>query len=241
MLNMRSAPGAENEAATPDPARDRILRAGLEQFAEHGFRGASVRAIAAAAEVSPALVLHHYGSKDGLRRACDERLMEFADEKESMLASDNLQTAAQYIADHPETVEVMAYLRRTMVDGGEIASRLFEQMCARTEHMLRVGIEAGTVRPVPDVEGVAVTVTAWSLGALLIAPDVARLLGDGESNMFAPHVLERYSDAGIQVHTRGLLTEAAHVPGMSGADGGAAAEPKPAAPPADRAEDEKAG
>lgn len=241
MLNVRSAPDAENPATGPDPARDRILRAGLEQFAEHGFRGASVRAIAASAGVSPALVLHHYGSKEGLRQACDEHLMSFVDEKETMLATNNLQTAAQYIAEHPETVEVLAYLRRTMVDGGEIASRLFEQMCARSEHLLRVGIEAGTVRPVRDVEGVAVTITAWSLGALLIAPDVARLLGDGETDLFAPHILERYSNAGMQVHTRGLLTEAAHVPGLSRDDDGTAAEQEPAATPAEPEDDERAG
>lgn len=214
MLNMRSA-RPPSSADAGDPARERILQAGLRQFAEHGFRGASVRAIATDAGVSPALVLHHYGSKEGLRQACDDHLMSFADEKETMLATDNLQTAAEYIAEHPETVAVMAYLRRTMVDGGEIASHLFEQMCARSEHILRTGIEAGTVRPVRDVEGVAVTITAWSLGALLIAPDVARLLGDGEGDLFAPRVLERYSDAGMEVHTRGLLTDKAHVPGHS--------------------------
>jgi AcrR family transcriptional regulator len=43
-----------------------ILATAREQFARHGYAGVSVRAIAAAAGVDPALVRHFYGSKDEL-------------------------------------------------------------------------------------------------------------------------------------------------------------------------------
>jgi AcrR family transcriptional regulator len=46
--------------------RERILATAREQFARHGYAGASVRAIAAAAGVDPATVRHFYGSKDEL-------------------------------------------------------------------------------------------------------------------------------------------------------------------------------
>jgi len=46
--------------------REAILAAARAQFAEHGYDGATIRAIAAAAAVDPALVHHFYGSKERL-------------------------------------------------------------------------------------------------------------------------------------------------------------------------------
>ena len=48
--------------------RDAVLGAARSRFAEAGFDGASIRTIAAAAGVDPALVLHHFGSKEHLFR-----------------------------------------------------------------------------------------------------------------------------------------------------------------------------
>jgi len=52
-------------------SRARLRDAAIELFAERGFDKTSVKAIAEAAGVSPGLVIHHYGSKDELRRVCD--------------------------------------------------------------------------------------------------------------------------------------------------------------------------
>ncbi|MEV4540970.1 TetR family transcriptional regulator [Micromonospora echinaurantiaca] len=49
----------------PD-TREAILDAARAAFAERGFDGASIRAIAATAGVDPALVHHYFGSKDQL-------------------------------------------------------------------------------------------------------------------------------------------------------------------------------
>lgn len=47
-------------------ARDAILDAARTLFAERGYRAVTVRDIAAAASCSPALVIKHFGSKEGL-------------------------------------------------------------------------------------------------------------------------------------------------------------------------------
>ena len=47
-------------------AKTQILTAAREQFAESGYDGASIRAIAAAAGVDPALVHHYFGRKEDL-------------------------------------------------------------------------------------------------------------------------------------------------------------------------------
>jgi AcrR family transcriptional regulator len=61
--------------------RARIRDAALEQFGVHGFDGATIRGIAEAAGVSSGLVQHHFGSKDALRRACDEAVLELVRRK----------------------------------------------------------------------------------------------------------------------------------------------------------------
>jgi TetR/AcrR family transcriptional regulator len=50
-----------------------LLQAGQSAFARHGFEGASLRGIAAAAGVDPALAAHHFGSKEALWEAVIER------------------------------------------------------------------------------------------------------------------------------------------------------------------------
>ncbi|MFI7693819.1 TetR/AcrR family transcriptional regulator [Nonomuraea sp. NPDC049655] len=56
-------------------ARARIREAALLHFGEHGFEGATTRAVAGTAGVTPGLLRHHYGSEQALREACDEHLI----------------------------------------------------------------------------------------------------------------------------------------------------------------------
>jgi AcrR family transcriptional regulator len=44
----------------------RILDAARSEFAEHGWAGTTIRAVARAADVDPALVYHYFGSKEAL-------------------------------------------------------------------------------------------------------------------------------------------------------------------------------
>lgn len=56
-------------------ARARILHIAMAVFGEKGFKAATLRDIAKMARSSPALIAHHFGGKDGLRRALDERVV----------------------------------------------------------------------------------------------------------------------------------------------------------------------
>jgi AcrR family transcriptional regulator len=49
----------------PD-TRDRILQVARSRFASRGYDAISLRSIATEAEVDPALVIHYFGSKEGL-------------------------------------------------------------------------------------------------------------------------------------------------------------------------------
>lgn len=52
-----------------DNTREAVLEAARRVFAERGYDGASLRAIAAAAGVDPGMVRHFFGDKEGLFRA----------------------------------------------------------------------------------------------------------------------------------------------------------------------------
>lgn len=58
----------------------RILRQARASFAEHGYAGTTVRAVARAADVDPALVYHYYDSKEGLLDAATTPPQDFLDE-----------------------------------------------------------------------------------------------------------------------------------------------------------------
>ena len=66
ILNVRTADDDLKAAAV-------IREVAMRLFADRGAAAVTVREIAAAAGVSPGLVMHHYGSKDGLRDAVDRR------------------------------------------------------------------------------------------------------------------------------------------------------------------------
>jgi AcrR family transcriptional regulator len=59
-------------STTPGPRDERgvlaaqIVAAAREEFAEQGWAGTTLRAVARAADVDPALVYHYFGSKEGL-------------------------------------------------------------------------------------------------------------------------------------------------------------------------------
>ena len=109
-----------------------IRIAAMELFGEHGYSGVTIRQIAAAAGVSPALVIHHYGSKAKLRAVLEERVAAFV---ESMLAElagapdeGGSANVAELFADRLEREPAMAaYVRRLLVDGGPAGTALYRR------------------------------------------------------------------------------------------------------------------
>jgi AcrR family transcriptional regulator len=60
------------KAITPGPRDERgvlaarIVAGARDEFAQHGWAGTTIRAVARSADVDPALVYHYFGSKEGL-------------------------------------------------------------------------------------------------------------------------------------------------------------------------------
>jgi AcrR family transcriptional regulator len=63
MAKKSIAPGPRDERGV---LAARIVAAARDEFAEHGWAGTTIRAVARSADVDPALVYHYFGSKEGL-------------------------------------------------------------------------------------------------------------------------------------------------------------------------------
>jgi AcrR family transcriptional regulator len=186
-------------------AAARIRDAAIEQFGEHGF-GAGLRSIAQAAGVSAALVIHHFGSKDGLRKACDDYVAEEvrSSKSEAMQSKDPGTWFAQ-LAEIESYAPMMAYLVRSMQSGGELAKMLFRRMTDNAESYLEEGVRAGTLKPSRDPRARAKYLAITGGGGFLMylqmhdtPTDLRAVLRDYARDMLMPS---------LEVHTHGLLTD----------------------------------
>ena len=199
MLNMRSVLSDDTTAAA------RIREAAIVRFGRQGFARTSVREIAADARVSPGLVMHHYGSKEGLRTACDEALV-------SRLMADKAKTQAPGMAqtmrewlDHPEQFGAyIDYFATMLADGSEGGNRLFDRMLRETTAMLERGVADGSMHPSADQEMRALMITLNGLAPLLLRDQVARALGTPLGSSAA---VRRMTLPTLELYTHGLYTD----------------------------------
>ncbi|AQZ68251.1 Transcriptional regulator, TetR family [[Actinomadura] parvosata subsp. kistnae] len=71
-MTEHSSPARPGRWRTGAESKQRILDAARALFREHGYGGTTVRAVAARAEVDPAMVFYFFGSKQGLFAAAVE-------------------------------------------------------------------------------------------------------------------------------------------------------------------------
>ncbi len=158
--------------------RARVRDAAIELFAAQGFTGASVKAIAEAAGVSPALVIHHYGSKEGLRRECDEYvtaslLRKGIDSAEAPSAN----LVQRLLAEVPAGGPKFDYIARLLLEPGKAGDELFATLVKSTALNLAEGRKAGSIQPASDLETVALLITVFGLTQILMRDRFTQVLG----------------------------------------------------------------
>lgn len=196
VLNMRSADLT---------ASARIRDAAIEQFGRHGF-DTGVRRIADAAGVSAALVIHHFGSKEGLRKSCDSYVAEqIRQQKSEAIQSSDPATWLAQLAEIETYAPLMAYLVRSMQSGGELAKALWRNMIENTGEYLDDGVRAGTVKPSRDGKARAKYLALTGGGGFLLYLQLHPNPTD------LPAVLRDYADdmtlPALEVFTEGLLAD----------------------------------
>jgi AcrR family transcriptional regulator len=183
----------------------RIRDAAIAQFGEHGFN-IGVRAIAAAAGVSAGLVIHHFGSKDGLRTVCDDHIAEeIRSAKSETIRSSDPATWLAQMSEIEDYAPMMAYLVRSMQSGSELAKTFWRRMLDNTEEYLEEGVRAGTIKPSRDPKARARYLGISGGGGFLLYLQ----LHDNPTDLRA--VLRDYAaDAvlpALEIYTNGLMTD----------------------------------
>ncbi|HEX9832820.1 MAG TPA: TetR family transcriptional regulator [Mycobacterium sp.] len=183
----------------------RIRDAAIDQWGQHGFN-VGLRSVAEAAGVSAALVIHHFGSKDGLREACDDYIAEEIrqSKSESIRSTDPASWFAQ-MAEIESYAPMMAYLVRSMQSGSDLAKAFWQRMIANVEDYMDEGVQAGTVKPSRDPKARARYLGMSSGGGFLLylqmhdsPTDLRAVLRDYGEEMVLP---------ALEVYTQGLLSD----------------------------------
>ena len=179
----------------------------MRLFAERGVADVSVRQIAAAAGVSPSLVIHHFGSKEGLKRAADDRATAFLREFLAQLADPAASEASSLAAALAEGLEreqaMLGYLRRLLVDGGPSGDALFGDLLAATTAAMSAMTAAGVTRPTADEQARAAFLLVNDLAVVLLRERLAVALG---ADPLAGPGLERWTGAVMDVYSAGVFT-----------------------------------
>jgi AcrR family transcriptional regulator len=179
----------------------RIRDAAIDQVGRHGFT-VGLRAIAQAAGVSAALVIHHFGSKEGLLKACDQYVAEEIrrTKRESLTGAADPASWLSQVAEIDSYAEMTAYLIRSLQSGSDLAKEFWQQMLDNAEEYLEEGVRAGTLKPSRDPKARARFLGINNGGGLLLylqmhenPTDVRAVLRDYAQDMMLP-ALELYSN-----------------------------------------------
>jgi TetR/AcrR family transcriptional regulator, regulator of cefoperazone and chloramphenicol sensitivity len=186
-------------------ATARIRDSAIEQFGQHGF-SVGLRTIAEAAGVSAALVIHHFGSKDGLRKACDDYVAEqVRDAKSESIQNNDPAAWFAQMGEIESYAPMMAYLVRSLQSGSQLAKDFWRRMIDNAEEYMEEGVRAGTIKPSRDPRARAMYLGMASGGGFLLylqmhdtPTDLRAVLRDYGNDMVLP---------ALEVYTEGLLTD----------------------------------
>ena len=200
-VDLRSMTMHEEPALDSADGRTRLLRVAMRLFAGQGFDSVTVRTIAAEAGVSPGLIKHHFGSKDGLRDAVDAHFLRRTSaaferalaDTEGMdvdgVARYERAWLARYANEWPDFV---AYLRRAILESSPWGQNLFKRYYESIRHATDRWDFAGRIDPDVDRLWLPLLYAFMLLGPLILDPHIQTMLG---KSTYEPEMWERYQRA----------------------------------------------
>lgn len=195
-------------SSTPElTARARILHAAVRRFATDGLH-AGLRTVAADAGVTAGLIIHHFGSRDGLLSACDKEVLALTRSSKTAVMTGGAGEMLTQMAQAEQYAPAVGYVLRRLQAGGPMAAQLVEDFVADSVSYLADGEKAGVIRPSRDPEARARLLTEMALGALLLqmpaqkehldVEELPRWMGEYSARILAPY---------LELFTEPLLTD----------------------------------
>ncbi|MEV4642488.1 TetR family transcriptional regulator [Actinoplanes sp. NPDC049548] len=173
-------------SSTDLTARARIREAAIALFAERGIGAATIRDIADAAGVSSGLLRHHFGSKEGLRDACDDYVMaELARIRAPYLDGRGFGEQGLLDAIQAAPLVLQTYMVRSTMDGSPTGTKMFERMVDEGERWL-----ATAPLKSADPRAYAAVLVALKMGMYLLRDQISEAIGAdtrtpaGQARMF---------------------------------------------------------
>ncbi|WP_328334672.1 MULTISPECIES: TetR/AcrR family transcriptional regulator [unclassified Streptomyces] len=192
-------------------ARAKIRDEALRLFGERGPDAVTVRDIAAAAGVSPALVIRHYGSKDGLREAVDEHVTSVFEAvlTRAVQAGGNgpfdqaaLPTLAEAMAEFlPADSPIPGYLGRLLLAAGPVGTALFRRLHTVSKDALAALAQAGAAETGADPEVRAAFLLVNDLAVLILRTRLREVLG---VDPLSGEGMERWAAETLSIYRTGL-------------------------------------
>lgn len=140
----------------PDARPREILDAAVAVFAEAGFERATIADVARRAGVSPALVVHYYGSKAGLFEAViRDRMLGFVAGEEALLAEhrgsyrDLLHQLVRRLWEHlwsSDALDLILVVKAERATFPECTRTLFQEIGERWRRLFQAVLDAGARR-----------------------------------------------------------------------------------------------
>lgn len=194
--------------------RATIRNAALRLFGDRGPDVVTVREIATRASVSPALVLHHFGSKDGLRaevdafaaRAFDAILEALPTEElaESLAGGGATGSLAEAFArGFPPGSPLPGYLRRLLLTNDPAGAALFGRWYVATRSLLDQMVRMGVASPSEDPDVRAAFFLVNDLALILLRNPIALAIG---ADPLTPEGIERWAREASIVYAEGAFS-----------------------------------
>lgn len=154
--------------------------------------------------------MHHFGSMEGLRSACDEHVAAIIRQQkaDALGAGPGLDVVAA-LRSAP-IGSLTGYLAAVLSDDSPAVSRLVDELVADAVDYAEAGVASGMLRPSDDPHGRAALLVLWSLGGLVLHRHMRRLLG---VDLLDPDVatspqMARYVGPVYEIFGQGLFSDA---------------------------------
>ncbi|WP_191089801.1 TetR family transcriptional regulator [Nesterenkonia ebinurensis] len=197
------------------PARERIIDSAIYLYGELGFSGVSLKTIGARAGVSAPLIIHHFDSKNGLRRACDR----YAADRVYQMKAEAVAMGESFTVEHlllygEESRPILRYIIQSLMVGGPEINALMDDLVDGAVAYTTEAVRNGLVKPSVDERRRVAVMLLQGLGAVVFHRQMKRLLGvsllDDSPEKFMLYVaplMEIYTEGIFNSNPYGFLND----------------------------------